>query len=139
MRGGPQVDRESTGNRAPSRRTANLRCQRKTLARWSRCAPEASGTRAFTGTISRHAENRLWLGGSKGGAAGSGRRGGVGGAQLSSSEPQKANHAQLTVRAGYGWGASGGAAAAPPGASRLIASAGTEPRRDCNKGHAGGA
>src|ERR1700690_3281460 len=39
----------------------------------------------------------------------------------------------------YGWGVSGGASALPPGASRIAASAGAEPRRDCNKGHAGGA
>src|SRR6202142_4780866 len=38
-----------------------------------------------------------------------------------------------------GGGSPGGAAALPPGARRLIASAGAEPRRDCNKGHAGGA
>src|ERR1017187_10114523 len=115
MRGGPQVDRESTGNRAPSRRTANLRCQRKTLARWSRCAPEASGTRAFTGTISRHAENRLWLGGSKGGAAGSGRRGGGGGAhRIGHHHSTPHTPPPPARRRGGGWGGGGGAPPPPP-------------------------
>src|ERR1700690_2704779 len=36
-------------------------------------------------------------------------------------------------------GSTGGASALPPGTSRVAASAGAEPRRDCNKGHAGGA